>query len=445
MIDAQQIKCPSCNGGLKLTQNKSKIISCHYCGSVLDLKQSSPIILEKLRAKNYPRRSFLNLGMIGRIDGKMYQIIARTCLKSSIKEWDFKDRRYYTEPWKYDDWLLVDENRSFIHISEDQEGYSVAKPFVPTNPSIPDKSLSFVNFYKDGTPKRIIERATSKIVHFEGEFSWTPKIGEKINSVECGISNSKDLHRTSVEWRIDKKDNSIKEAEFFISKPISKLELAKAFNVTIVIEKEKRKVKKAKEFKFWGASFLTIGVLFSLMSMRSCLSNGKIIAQHSIQVSDTKNIPQTYGPFSLKEKGKIHKIEIQTRLNKDSWFWGSAELLDENKQTINSIEAEFYRESGRDSDGAWTESKTKKKKLFYLKNPGIFYIKLLAEKGTSNGAQLAASIKQGLLLARYYLLGALFCLGYGISIMRFKNINPLYIILGLLTILAIGAKFVEDD
>jgi hypothetical protein len=445
MPEVSRLNCPSCGASLSVNQKTSKVLACSYCGSVIDLKNSSHPILEQLDVVKFAPQSFLKLGMIGRVEGVDYQIIGRICYSSTIREWDFEDKKYYAEPWNFDSWILVNDKREFLYLAEDKEGFSLSRSFTPSAPKIPKPDDQYISFFSSGDLRIILEHTQARIDYFEGEFSWAPTIGTVVCQAEAGAEHDTDERRRSVEWRLDPETGEVDEVEFFNSKPISKLDLARGFNVKEVIQAEEAREKHKKEIMTWAKAFYAAALLFAVLMIIALMRDGKLIAKHQADLTVVDGTELVYGPMQLSRKGSLYKIVLTTSIPDNSWSWGGVELLDGSQQTINSVSKEFFRESGRDSEGPWSESVTRTSQLFKLSKTGEYYLRLIGEKGTASRGKLTVSVYEGLTLARYYLLGMLFCLGYAVAMQYYKSLNPTLMVVGLFAFVILILSNIEAD
>ncbi|EAY29343.1 hypothetical protein [Microscilla marina] len=53
--------------------------------------------------------------------------------------------------------------------------------------------------------------------------------------------------------------------------------------------------------------------------------------------------------------GQVYRLEFKNKVPNNSWTVIGIGILDEEEGVINEKEAEFWHESGRDSDGYWSE------------------------------------------------------------------------------------------
>jgi hypothetical protein len=438
-VSTRALKCPACNASLNILREDSETITCATCGAVLDLDSEEVQILEKLNNKKFPPGSFIRLGKTGMLFGSKYQVIGRLCYQSSIREWDPEDSCYYTDRWAFDEWVLVGENKEYAYLSEDAEGYSISFPFTPTNPGLPESQQTSMTLFKDRPMQLIQEMGQANVEYFEGEFTWRPKVGDKKKWAEY-----KDDQFYSVEWRIDEQGNPL-EVEFFKSQPITKLDLARAFNETAIIEEERRKEEAAKQYKWWSWGFVGAGVLCMLLMLVSCGSSGKSIASYSVNLANIANSSTIRGPFQMNKKGKLYSINLNSSIPNNSNAWFGVELLDSEQQPVNAVEGDFWHESGYDSDGHWSESDTSQERIFRLENPGTFYVRIHGEPGNTSNATLNLKILEGVGVQRYYLLAMFLCFGFAVAIRKYKTLNPAYIVVGLLVIGFLILSAMGDD
>ena len=428
MSETRALRCPSCGSPIEPTTAEAEVSTCKACGSVLDLSSDELSILTTLKAKDFPLRSFIKLGLEGTFSGKRYQVIGRICFRSSIREWDNEDKDYYNSSWTYDEWILVGENKEYLYICEDEEGYSLETPFTPTAPNIPDPGDTHMTLSAGDRRHRIIEFADATIDHFEGEFTYVPYVGERVRAAEYQAGGT----TFSVNSRLKKDSSEIAEVEFFSAVPINKLALATAFGLDEIVEKERALLEKEKEFRKWSWGFFGAAALLTVLFIGSCSGGGTKIFEQALNFNQVSEDGTLVGPFDLTRKDSVHRIELRSSFGDNSWAWGGMELLDESYEVVNAAQKEFWRESGRDSDGRWSESDLVNKTLFRLDHPGKYYARLFVERGTANTGSIIFRVYEGVILSRFYLLSLLFCLGMGYSLRRFKTVNPIYAIIGVL-------------
>ena len=439
----REITCPNCSSGLPITYEETKTLACDFCGSVIDLTDEKYSVLAQQNPNDFPPRSFIKLGMIGTFRGKSHQVIGRISYSSKCTEWDDEDHKYYTSNWSYDEWTLVSEDKEFAYLYEDDEGYAISRAFTPTAPSIPSNHAEFMTLESEGVKHRITERNLSKINYIEGEFTYSPNPRESVESIEYDAGG--------IQYSVSQRFGEIivdgpLEVEFYQSNPLTKIEVAFAFEQQDIIDEEERKLAWQEECKMWSWGFVATGLLCLFLLFTTFGKGGKEIASYTYSYSQTSAQGLVRGPIVLKKEGTVHKIVLTTSIPDQSYSWGGLELLDANQEPINAMEGEFWRESGYDDGGRWSEAVTSATYMFNLEKAGAYFIRLLSEVGTARSGTINVKIYEGVVLSRYYLIAAILSLCFAFAIRKYKSLNPWYIVVGVLVVgLLILELFGNDD
>jgi len=434
-MKAESLDCPHCSASLSYLQPKTRTLACQSCGAVIEAASGNLLLLQN--ASVYAPRSFLRLGMKGHLKGKSYQIIGRISYSSQLKEFCFEDRIYYEEPWPYDTWTLLGEDGSYAWITEDAEGFALGETFVPDNPMVPSIKNNQASFLKDQRPRIVKEFSKSRVRYFEGEFTWQPKVDD--------VSRSGVYSYWGNEYEFSEnldQNGEVKEVEFFISKKIEELQLAQGFKAEEAIARilDGRKNKKMATKWAWltaGLAFLMLvcGAIFQDISF-----TGKV-REYAVSVKDLSGEGKIFGPVRLEKEGRLHRLVLKGRIPDNKSFEGGVELMDSSRLVINNLNGDFWRESGRDSDGRWSESNLRATSTFKLSKAGDYFFRIYSVKSPKNLPQLANSalkleIYQGIIPGRFFYLSAIFLLFYGFTIWKFKTTNPLFVAPGMFVALA---------
>lgn len=433
-LQISTLTCPNCKASLELKSKDSVSCVCSSCSRILEFSaEGVKLSPEKLKKSATPR-SFIQLGQRAKLQGKEFEVIGFLRYSSQTREWDDEDNQYCTGSWNHDEWLLVGENKEYLFICEDDEGYSIDVEFTPKTPKIPSPQDAMLSLTGVAPLHRIKEFSTSTLQHIQGEFTWIPPLNERVQAAEY-----QDGPITySVEWRIDSDTNQPKEIEFFRSTKITKRDLSIALGRQDIAKEEDQKRVAEKIFNRWSNAFLLVAFVLALVCMFSLFKSGKQIAAFSKTFaeidSEADDSGIIVGPFSLTEVGKIHKLTLETKIHDNSEAWGGVELLDDSHSAINLTEHDFWRESGRDSDGAWSESDTDHSMVFRLATPGLYFARLFAESNSNTDGEITVRVFSGVPLARYYLIGSIICFGFAGALRFFKSINPFYALIGVFAI-----------
>lgn len=424
-VKIEALNCPECSSPLT-PRNESQSLVCSICGSVLDLSKGAGAKYAAVDVNANRPLSFLRLGREGTLFGKRVQIIGRIRYHCSISEWDEEDGCYTRGSWSYDEWQLVTEDKGYMFIEEDSEGYRFFQKFVPTNPQLPDTRLDFIALEQSAGRMRVMERGTANVRYFEGEFTWLPALGDSSKYVDIGTDNP--LY--AIEWRTEGPSEQIEEVEFFRGRALTRMELLEAFGLKEELAQERAKAHSDREYKIWGWAYFAIAVVLFALCLQT-FGNGRLIFEKSIALNEIPTEGRLIGPIELKSKDSIYNLNLVSWIPDNTSAWGAVELLDANFASINAVEGDFWTETGRDDDGPWRETDLSTDHYFRLEQPGSYFARFFVEKETASSGTLTLKVYEGIRLSRYYLVAALFALGMAVAIGKFKKLNPVFAVVGL--------------
>ena len=441
---ARQYACPSCGKPVSVKLDTTQALTCPNCRALISLESGAAAEVEGRRMNYLAPPSFLKLGLEGNLQGKKVQIIGRQYFDARIREWDTEDNDWWNGEWQWHEWMVVTEDKEYVFIEEDSEGYKVHRKFTPKKASIPPPDARTVALDDSGIKYSVLEHGSATLKFFEGEFTWVPSYGESVSY--CDIDGPDGLY--SIEWRSQAAGGEIEEVEFFSGTPTDKLALLHAFNLREEIEKEKASRAEQQEYNSWSLlAFATSGLLL-LLGLVSLSGSPQLVFQHSASFAEIPEDGVTVGPFQLNQPGGIYRIKVSGSIPDNTDSWGGVELLDASEDAINTVEGDIWRESGSDDEGPWSESETEAVNYFRLDQPGVYYARMFVERPGATQGQLSVEISKGAVLSRYYFILALLMAGFGASLRRFKSANPVWIFLGILllgSVILKRAKKAEID
>jgi hypothetical protein len=417
---ASQTRCPNCGADLLRGRPDAESITCGFCGTrfLPDGSGAEKVV----RPQRYKPRSFIRLGMIATVKGQAHQVIGRSVWRGRCVEWDNEDNDWETTAWDYEEWTLLGAERGLLYLTHDRDGFALAAEFTPTNPSVPGRRDRRMSLLKDERPRAVREHGEYWLTYFEGEFGWVPQPGEQLQTSEyLSLSGprSKGGALLSVEARIDSRTGKPAEIEFLETRgmPLPKLLLAfERRRELAALQARRSRVHSVRRWQFAAfgvAGLLALAALFATGSGQSVYSRSLPFAE----VTERNGV--VVGPIPLTAVGAPHRLELSARLRDNSWAWVGAQLLNPERRIINALDGDFWRESGRDSDGAWSEQNTRERKHFRLTEPGNYFVRLRVEPGTTGGnGQVGIRVSSGVLLARYFVVAAILAALLGLSLSR---------------------------
>lgn len=409
LANVQQFNCTGCGASLSVLNPRAQYIACQYCGSVLDVNSEEHKILKELGKPDRHRPiSFIRLGQEATFNGRTYMVIARTRMRMKYKEYwsEEGESGYSNEVWIFDEWLLIDEYRTYFYLIEDKEGFKVSEEIIPETPMLLPRNLR-MSFFKKQSKQIVREYGGSEVIYFEGESNYQIRTGDLVRFAmftERGIEYS-------VEWRVDKDGDDIKEIEFFREIPVSRRKVIEAFSNNEEIELLKQK--EAKWRFIFRVALFTMIALFALL-LYSFINDGKPVYQQDFNIQtlqeETASLSQ---PIEIKEAG-LYKLFLTTPyFTQNSEFYAFGYILDKDSLAINTIDGSFYWYEGYEDGEKWTEKDLSTSKVFRLTEPGTYFIQLYKSgelPGKPVAGTLKVSVNRGVLLSRYFIFAIIICL-----------------------------------
>ncbi|RMG75304.1 MAG: hypothetical protein D6722_01320 [Bacteroidetes bacterium] len=401
----KQFNCSGCGNALEALNPRAQAVACPYCGSVVDVRSETHEILTALgKPERHPPFSFIRLGQTAEIEGRPYQVIARTRWRMTYKEYwsEEGETGYSDEVWLYDEWLLIDERRTYFYLVEDREGFSRSEEIVPETPTLLPKDLR-MSFYK-AQPRQIVrEYGKAEAIHFEGESNYQIKLGDTIRFASMKDRGIDYL----VEWRLNDTEDEVKEVEFFQETPVSRRKVLEAFSANPEIESIRQEEAK---WRYIYRVALATCILLGLFLMRACTDGGDPVFQQDF---DLRTITDTQGaisqPIEITQPGLFRLRMEATQIGQNTEMFVFGYILDAQQQAINTLPGEFYYYTGVDDEGRWTEADQESVLTFRLKEPGTYYVQLFRDISYTQPGVVRIGVYSGVMVTRYFIMALVLC------------------------------------
>jgi len=183
-------------------------------------------------------------------------------------------------------------------------------------------------------------------------------------------------YNVSIETRLDSEQNP-KEIEFYRSRRVPDSVMFEGLGKDLELTGINR----------WKNSIRSLVVVLPLLAGLAFLFNrgGESISQSVDLIATSSDLPlQT---FEVSDSGTMIAFNGSVdRLKDNSWMGVNVELQDSNGEGVYSKYLEFWRESGRDSDGRWSEIKRKLSWHVRVDEPGTYTAVASTEPSSSNSA-----------------------------------------------------------
>ena len=348
---AEVFRCVNCGGGLSRQNPESTHVICQYCGCDAE-HPAQNIHLERWN-KALDLESNFTIGDFFNYERQRWQAIGVQLFSGRLKEYDSEDRKWISSYSKYTTWWMLNHHREIAWLIDDGKRRYWAEKYTPDKPQVPRSG------------DRNYEYGEWKLEFAAGEFSYQPQSGERHNSAEqvsrmrlpvrsgAGPNDGqrgdeeddKELYHLSVETRLDA-GGKPKEIEFFRSRPISHAKVLAALS----------KESELSDMQRWRHAITAlISAIPVLVVIAMYLNRGGASTSDSVKlVTDSTNVQMQ--SFKVEEPGTL--LELSGRVNavsNNSWIGVNFSLENSDGEPIYDKYLEYWHESGRDSDGPWTE------------------------------------------------------------------------------------------
>ena len=129
------------------------------------------------------------------------------------------------------------------------------------------------------------------------------------------------------------------------------------------------------------------------------------------------------GPIKVEKDNTVYSVNVNQKLNNSGdWSFVSGDVLGENKEYLFGFGKEFWRESGYDSDGAWSEKDDNFEMKVTFNKAGIYYLSFNTEMSSETaGSEVNVTVepRKGSALA-HFILG-IFSIIIGLFILFFMQ------------------------
>ncbi|MFC1858247.1 hypothetical protein ACFL9U_09510 [Thermodesulfobacteriota bacterium] len=125
-----------------------------------------------------------------------------------------------------------------------------------------------------------------------------------------------------------------------------------------------------------GLTLILFGVLFLISSCVLNTSSGTMV----LRLTPDGGM---VGPIEVTKNRTVYQIDVGQNIVKDNeWSYVSGEVLDKNQNHLFGFGKEFWKESGYDSEGRWTE-RVRDYKMKVTLSKGIYYLWFESEKSAN--------------------------------------------------------------
>lgn len=343
------VNCSNCGFPMRQYNPNSIMMVCESCGTRTGDNQQPPAYKPEA-----PHNPLFKLHEQFDLNGDTWQIIGCQTYSGVVKEWDDEDNAWEHTPWSYITWWVLNEAREIAWIVQDKSGYSWSRK-VTIKSGIPEGDTSY-------------EVGSWSLTNTVGELSYYPLEGEQVTSYE--------RDGWSMEILLDEQGNN-REIEAFQAEPIKPMDLLIGFGKADIMARIKR-AKLATNAAFASAFVIALG--YGMLQF----FEQTVLTIPSTQITQTMiNTPIPIGSMSLG-KDSLMQFDVSSRIERrDGSFDANIVVMDNDKAEVAEIPLSMWQESGRDSDGNWTESQSGNAPKIMLPAGNNYQLTLVPEAFTS--------------------------------------------------------------
>lgn len=421
------LKCPACGAYTPATLRAPKAFGCMQCGAVYHISDNGTYTrekgLQKIQFQADP--DWVVPGAQIEYRGQCFTVQAIYAYRTAWEEWDNEDKKWETGTDDYLECFLTDElgNELFLERNDGYPAFFIRSE-IPVAPDFLEKLKN---------EKNVIERGIWKLSAFEGADDEPLDRSEWKYTV---VSHS--AGDVTLEWQTSG------EYKAFRHQGVTVTELEQ-WRVRTPQAMDTAGVR-SRHLNFYRLLFGFTTLIMFLMIMATWIGGERAAVDDfwsfstpfgGVTMIDTQRQTHTI-PVVHLEADKAYSFDLKCQLessNSDVDF-SIYVVRNSDGKVINTIEASFYTESGRDSDGDWTEAVLSDHFYFKSETAGDYSIVmhvLPKAEGQTGGSGILHLRIYPVMLARYFivpfLLVALFWLilqwewEYQ-SVVAKKDINP---------------------
>jgi len=358
-------RCANCGAGLSRQNPDSVKVICQYCGSDAE----HPAAERDNWNHSLDLESRFTVGNMMELEGVRWQAVGVQLFSGTVLEWDGEDGKWERTGSRYTSWWLLNENRELAWLIDDGKKRYWAEKFIPSEPRVPepsDKSCEHGDWSLEFAAGEFTYQPRLKGRHISAEYSERRSAGEK-------SSGRKGKYAISVESQLDDEGN-VTEIEFFRSRQLTNKQILQAL----------ARGSEVKDVNRWrNTSRAFIVALPALLASFFYFDRGG--TEETVrQQLDRSSVDVQLRSFDIAQAGTVLKFQaFVPSLPDNSWFGVNLEMEDSDGEPAYEKYVEFWRESGYDSDGRWSESDRRSSWFVRFDQPGTYTLSASAEAQSS--------------------------------------------------------------
>ncbi|WP_120498152.1 hypothetical protein [Kiloniella sp. EL199] len=150
------------------------------------------------------------------------------------------------------------------------------------------------------------------------------------------------------------------------------------------------------------------------------LGTGFVLSTTSDVTKGNYQLNDSIGPLEVTSDYTVYNIDVQGYLEDKSWLYLELVLQNSQKEYLFSFGKELWRESGYDSDGAWSESESHFSQKITIPKKGTYFLAITGGSSTNRGSMKVNITEQAASALPHMWIGVLLLI-IGIILNEIKN------------------------
>jgi len=392
----KSIKCTQCGAPLQLFGgHRIETITCSYCGAVLDNKNEYKVLKKFVNTKR-PAIPFA-IGAQATLKGITFTTIG------------FLQYTNTTEYYSWIEYLLFSPTHGYAWL-ECEDGHFILSRKVRDNPEGRILTYRKSRIRVRDQDFKVFETYGAELTYVEGELTWEAQRGDKLSFI--------DAINPPYIFCIEK---NRKEQEYSLGEYLNYAEVYRGFSIKppmrgpsgIHAAQPYTPNALVRGLHSAGKYFAPIALVIFLLVL--FIGSGEVVMSQNFYpdqyLSQTGELSKS---FSINQAQRLVRLDLYSDLN-NAWGWYDIEILKDNIP-IYSLGKQISYYHGYSGGESWSEGS--RSVHAYLKVPqnGVYSLRITGEGGmgeygkTPQRRKLFISVKEGVIVSRYFLILFIFSL-----------------------------------
>jgi DNA-directed RNA polymerase subunit RPC12/RpoP len=405
-LTLRRVDCANCGATVPVRGGReAHSVVCSHCHTQLDVRREEPHILASLVGLERPVTPF-HIGQKCRFRGQDYEV------SGHIRFVELEEGIRYIS----DEFLLFSKEVGYRWLIWENNHFSWCEELEKRPMGVrPERLVAGESFRFMRQDWRVFEvsRSLSAVEFVDGELPWVARIGDRSSYMDAACPPQ----LLSAEWTDE-------EQEWYIAEYVQREEVAEAFARDVnsfppAIGVAPHQPFRRSRFRKEAAQLMLLASVFFFVMF------GWALARRCPLVADFSVAPQAYADeyltraFTTTKADQLYEAEFSAPCD-NSWIYLDVAVVNDREEAVLDFSSQISYYHGVEGGESWSEGSRADKAVFKLAEPGEYRLLMLGQAGRGEGAgdtiasgfPVAVKIREGVELARYYLILGCVCFAW---------------------------------